>query len=442
MAPHFHSPCFIQFSCPTAADANDRALQAHTIMTSSASGALRSDTTTFVFSAALFLFPALGLTTRAGITLTELTVLAGSLWYARSLWQDRKALFHPARFIVWGIVLHVVLAVASVLLTGMEPRFLENPLKALLMLPLVGLMVIGRPKADWFWYGLFAGTVGAAVIACYQRFGLDHPRAEGFHMAIMFGDIAMAMALMSLASIPRFAGTRLALLPLLSFIAGVAASILSGTRGGWMALVLSFIPLYTYGRHAAGKRVVLVGLAGIILLAGAAFIPELGVRERFTAVVTDITEYRAGNSDTSIGLRFENWKGGAIMFMEHPLTGIGRANYEAGINELVERNVLPPETKGLRHAHNELLNAFATQGIIGGLAMVFLYAAPFYFFMRRLREEPDSRPYALAGLLLVLAYVDFGLTQVLFSHHIGSAFYVIAISVLAGLCINHGRFKT
>lgn len=425
-----------------ATEADDRAPLAHIIMTSSASGTSQSDTNTLVFSTALFLLPALALNIRAGITLIELSVLAGSIWYARTLWRDRKALFHPARFIVLAIVLHFVLAAASVFFSRPEARFLENPMKALLMAPLVGLIVLGRPKADWFWHGLFVGTIGAAAIACYQRFGLDHPRAEGFHMAIMFGDVAMAMALMCLASIPRFAGTRLALLPLLGFIAGVAASILSGTRGGWMALVLSFIPLYTYGRHAAGKRVVLGGILGISLLAGAAFIPELGVRERFAAIATDITEYRAGNSNTSIGLRFENWKGGVIMFMEHPLTGVGRPNYEAGINELVERNVLPPETKGLRHAHNELLNVFATQGIIGGLGMIFLYAAPFYFFMRRLREDPDARPYALAGLLLVLAYVDFGLTQVLFSHHIGSAFYVITVSALAGLCINHGRLKT
>jgi O-antigen ligase len=416
-------------------------LQAYLNMTSSASGTSPSDTTILVFSTALFLLPALALTTRAGATFAELLVLIGSMKYAGVLWRDRNALFGPARFILLAIALHSLLALTSVLLTGIDGSFLENPAKALLMLPLVGLILIGRPNGDWFWHGLCAGAVGAAFIACYQRFGLNMERAEGFHMAIMFGDVAIAMGLMALAGIPRYAGTRLAMMPLLTFIAGVTASILSGTRGGWMALVLSFIPLYTYGRHAAGKRVIVFGLAGVALLAGTTFFPELGVRQRFEAIATDLTEYQSGNANTSIGLRFENWKGGAIIFMEHPITGIGRANYEAGINELVERKVLSPAASGLRHAHNEFLNAFATQGIFGGLSLIFLYAAPFAFFMRRLRHDPDCRSYALAGLLLVLAYIDFGLTQVLFAHHIGSAFYIITVCTLAGLCINNGRLK-
>ncbi|NEX60679.1 O-antigen ligase family protein [Noviherbaspirillum galbum] len=410
-------------------------------MTSPASGSPPSERAVLVFSTVLFLIPALALTTRVGITLAELAVLAGSLWYGKRLWRERHALFGPARGMMLAIVAHVVLAILSLILSGMDPRFLENPLRALLMLPLVGLVAIGRPKSDWFWYGLFVGTIGAALLAAYQRFGLHVDRAEGFHMAITFGDTAMAMALMSLAGVARFAGTRLALLPLLAFVAGVVASILSGTRGGWMALVLSFIPLVSHGRHAIGRRVIAFGLAGIFLLAGASLFPELGVRKRFEAIATDMTEYRSGNSNTSIGLRFENWKGGVMIFKEHPLTGIGRANYERGINELVARGVLPPETAGLRHAHNELLNAFATQGIIGGLSMIFLYAAPFAFFTRRLRHDPDCRPVALAGLLLVLSYIDFGLTQVLFVHHIGSAFYIIMTSVLAGLCINSGRLR-
>ena len=397
------------------------------------------DRTTLIFSGALFLLPALALTSRFGITLIELAVLAGSAWYARRLWRERGNLFDSAGMIVAAFGLSFLLALGSLLLTGFESRFIENPLKAILVMPVIGLVVLGKPKGDWFWYGLFAGTAGAASIALYQRFGLSAPRAEGFHMAIMFGDVAMAMGLISLAGLQRFAGTRFALLPLLTFVAGVTASLLSGTRGGWMALVLSLIPLYSYGRHAVGRRIIVVAVIGLSLIAAAALVPELGVRQRFTDISTDLEKYRTGNPDTSIGLRFENWKGAAKIFSEHPLTGIGRANYQRGLQDLIARNELPPAVSGLRHAHNELLNAFATEGIVGGLALIFVYAAPFTFFLRRLRNDPPCRPYALAGLLLVLSFMDFGLTQVLFAHHIGSAFYALATGTLAGLCILHGR---
>lgn len=397
------------------------------------------DRTTLIFSGALFLLPALALTSRAGISLLELAVIAGSAWYARRLWSERGELFQSTGYIVSAFVLGFVLAGVSMLVTGIDPRFLENPLKAMLVMPVIGLVALGKPKGEWFWYGLCTGAVGAAAIGLYQRFGLFEPRAEGFHMAIMFGDIAMAMGLMSLAAIQRFKGTRLAFLPPLTFIAGVTASLMSGTRGGWMALVLSLVPLYSYGRHAVGRRIIVFGLAGLTLIAGTTFVPQLGVRQRFTDIATDLAKYKDGNPDTSIGLRFENWKGAVKIFAEHPLTGIGRANYQKGLQDLVGRKELPPAVAGLRHAHNEILNALATEGIIGGLALLFLYAAPFTFFLQRLRHDPACRTYALAGLLLVLSYVDFGLTQVMFAHHIGSAFYALVIGSLAGLCIQHRR---
>lgn len=400
---------------------------------------IRPDRTTLIFSGALFLLPALALTSRAGISLLELAVLAGSAWYARRLWHERGELFHSAGYIVSAFVLSFVLAGVSMLATGVDPRFIENPLKTILVMPVIGLVALGKPKGDWFWYGLCTGAVGAAAIGLYQRFGLSAPRAEGFHMAIMFGDVAMAMGLISLAGIQRFAGTRLAFLPPLTFIAGVTASLLSGTRGGWLALVLSLVPLYSYGRHAVGRRVIIFALAGMSLIAASVFVPQLGVRQRFTDISTDLVKYRDGNPDTSIGLRFENWKGAIKMFAAHPLTGIGRANYEKGLNDLVARKELPPVVSGLRHAHNEILNALATEGIIGGIALLFLYGAPFAFFLQRLRHDPACRTYALAGLLLVLSFIDFGLTQVLFAHHIGSAFYALTIGALAGLCIQHGR---
>ena len=46
---------------------------------------------------------------------------------------------------------------------------------------------------------------------------------------------------------------------------------------------------------------------------------------------------------------------------------------------------------------------------------------------------------ALAGLLLCLAYIDFGLTQVMFSHHLPSAFYALTVCTLAGLCLEQQR---
>jgi O-antigen ligase len=75
------------------------------------------------------------------------------------------------------------------------------------------------------------------------------------------------------------------------------------------------------------------------------------------------------------------------------------------------------------------------------LALLLLYGAPLAFFVRSLRQPGENQPYAQAGLLLVLSYICFGLTQVLSAHHVGTAFYALTVSVLAGLCITTQRAK-
>ena len=404
-----------------------------------ATGTTRLAPATVACTATVFLAPALALNLRAGISMIELAILLAGIAYAPVLWRQRHALFESSGPIVLAFLLNLAIAFASLLATGFDARFIEGPLRAVLMLPAIGLVAMARPKADWFWYGLFAGAAGAAGIAIYQHFVLGWPRASGFHLSIMFGDIAMAMGLMALAGVQRFSRTRLAPLPLLTFVAGLAASILSGSRGGWVALLLSVVPLYSYGRHAVGRRIVAAALVGISLIVAAAFVPATGVPQRVKDIETDLQKYREGNVDTSLGLRLQMWKGSLVLFSEHPLAGVGRANFQRGLNELADRKVLAAPVRDYRHAHNELLNAFATEGLIGGMSLIFLYAAPLGFFLVCLRRKDASQPFALAGLLLVLSFIDFGLSQVMFAHHIGSAFYTVTVCMLAGLCIGMRR---
>jgi O-antigen ligase len=395
-----------------------------------------------VATCAVFLLPALVLTTGRGVGLIQIAVLLGTLYYARPMWGQRHTLFGPARLIGVALVANFAMATVSLAWSGFEPRFFEAPFKQLLAVCAIALVGLMRPKAAAFWPGVFVGVIGAAILAVYQRFGLDIPRAEGFHMAIMFGDIAMALSLMSLASIERFAGTRWALFPYIAFLSGVAASIMSGSRGGWIALAFSFVPLYSYGRAAMRRGVVVIVVVSVILFAGGYFVPESNIRQRVADAVSDISQYRSGYTYTPIGTRFEMWKGAWTMFVEHPVFGVGRANYHQALNRLIDRGEISPTVRDFHHAHNEMLNALATEGLLGGLTLAFLYAAPMVFFMRCLRRNDASRPYALAGLLLVLSFIDFGLTQVLFAHHVGSAFYALTVCLLAGICVMSQRTAT
>jgi O-antigen ligase len=381
------------------------------------------------------LLPTTSLTSKVSVGLIEVALLLAALFYIKQLWRQRAALSGNERLIVMAFLFNLVIAASSLLQTGLDWRFLENPLKMVLATTAIGLIFLLRPPAGSFWIGLFAGTVGAMMFAIYQRFGLSMLRAEGFSMPITFGDIAMSMGLMSLAGIQLFSKTRWAAMPYVAFTAGVVASILSGSRGGWLALLLSAVPVYSYGRHAMGRRAGVIIAMAVVLLAAVCVIPQVGVRDRLTDVAKELHQYKNGNPDSSVGARLEMWKGAIELFAAHPIAGVGRANYNRGLNMLVDEGRVDPSMREYYHAHNEFLNALATQGILGGLALFFVYAAPLFFFTRQLRDPGSHRPYALAGVLLVLSFIDFGLTQVMFAHHIGSAFYAVSVCTLTGLCL-------
>lgn len=387
-----------------------------------------------IFSSLILLFPLLTLTTSFGVGLAEACLLIGTLVFAKRLWQARQRLFHSTRWIFAAFGIYLGVAVLSIHSFTDELNFLDNPFRQLLAVFAIGLVAYSKPKLDWFWYGVFLGTLGAALFAIYQRFYLHLERAGGYHLVIMFGDIAMALGLMSLAGVQRFAATRLRLLPYFAFLLGIGASLLSESRGGWIALPLAALPFWR--REWRLSRVALLCfVSAAVLLALAALSAEIGVGKRLTMITEELAQYRAGNVDTSIGLRVEMWRGAWHMFLEHPIAGVGRAHFNTGLRELVARGELAAPVAGYYHAHNEFMHALATQGLLGVAALMALYAAPLHFFLRRLRKPAANYPFAVAGVILVASTFLFGLTMVFFAHHVGAGFYAVMLAILCGICI-------
>lgn len=269
----------------------------------------------------VFLLPALALSIRPGVGIIEAVILLAAIYFAVPLWKQCAMLFGDARWIVFAFALNLVAAVVSLLRHQFIWSWIDNLVRQLLATLLIGLIILCKPKAHWFWPRLIAGTVIAACVALYQRFGLNWECAQGFHMPILFGDIAMLMAL---AALPYFAGKRWSFLPWVGFMAGVLSSLLSGTRGGWGAVLLCLAPLYIYRRVALNRTNLVIFGFGLVLLVAAVMTPRLGVSDRIEEITADIEQYEQGNSNSPSGARLEMWRGAWKLFMAHPLKGVGR----------------------------------------------------------------------------------------------------------------------
>jgi O-antigen ligase len=96
----------------------------------------------------------------------------------------------------------------------------------------------------------------------------------------------------------------------------------------------------------------------------------------------------------------------------------------------------------LPHLHNDGLQVLATGGAVGFVIWAATLVAPLRFFLRRLGQDRAHAVHmpqfavALGGALVVLGYVGFGLTEVIFWSMKGSVFYALMVFLLMGFCLN------
>lgn len=388
----------------------------------------------------MLLFPASVLTTSFGVHLTILIVLLSVLFLVRR----GVAAFYAAharaiRWIALAFGGYFLLTVARMFAEGETASILDGPSRLLFALACIGFVGMLRPNIRMFWIGMSLGTIGAALIGGYEWFVLGVDRAMGAtHHPISYGDIAVAMGVMSFCAHNDFRNTRLAWLPVTGLLCGVLASLFSGSRGAWLGLLLVLWPMLKYGSHM--HRTTIRATVGLVLVAcvGAYLVPQTGVAGRMADAVSDIERYRSENdANTNVGTRLELWKASAMMIAEHPFVGVGRDSFFDELQALAHEGRLQKSIALIYSTpHNDVLNTLATGGLLDLGFLLALYAAPFAFFLRTLRHGPPAAAApALAGVLLVICFIAFGLTDVMFWLMLTQAFYAAMVCILAGFCL-------
>lgn len=200
----------------------------------------------------------------------------------------------------WCVVLLIFAGIwlMDVWETGHWPQTEEGEGIALPIWPALaaGLLVWLRchePAACHWWLGICAGALGACVVALYDRLVLAQPRAGIEINAIPFGNLALLLGFLSLMAVlwwscrgPRGGRSRWLLsLALLGALSGFLASLLSGTRGGWVAVpCLAGLFAFSWWRMPSPGVRRLVPWKGLVtgigLLLVVVMIPQTGVSGR------------------------------------------------------------------------------------------------------------------------------------------------------------------
>ncbi len=305
---------------------------------------------------------------------------------------------------------------------------------------LLGFFVLaasaGRVRADlsrYYLRGIYFGAFVLLGVATYQTFFLGMERAQGITHPIVFGNVGMLFGGLLFISALYKPGRAHWLLSGLALGAALTASLLSGSRGGWLALpiVLVFVPMVA-ARTPSVRRKRLIFSVVILMMVGVAIGFSERMDTRINQAFSDVKSFTSGqNLNTSLGQRFLMWKIAWEQFQRHPLIGSGIGDFKHDSIDAMEtgESQLNYERS---HAHNIFFEMLGNTGLLGLLSMLMaIIVVPFVLFYKGWENagSENQRRVALSGLLIVVFFVIFGFSESWISRSPFMIFYSFSLSV-------------
>lgn len=385
----------------------------------------------------LFCLPALVLTVPINLLPYGLLLLASTLLAPELLWRARHMGGQPVKVLTWLMLAVLALGLLSVLLFEQGLRDVDNRSR-FVVIPWIALWVCAlRPDLRWLWRGALAGLLVTFAMSLWQVLQ-GAPRAELFTNAIVLADIVMVLMVLLVFCRP----SRRWSLVIVGMAAGCGTIVLTGSRGVFAALLALLVVLALSLRWRTGTARLSV-LAGMLAIGATLLlsVPELRHQVRLSELHSDMQRMEQGDSDSSAGARVERLQVAWDTFLDHPLVGVGIGHFDDAMQRVPVCRENPVEQRcHLGHAHNDVAEWAATQGMPGLLLLLAVYGVPLWVFVRLHRRSGRStfRGPAAAGIMIVTTYVLCGLTQSMFAHQMTASFYVTIVGLLAGLSILEG----
>jgi O-antigen ligase len=347
--------------------------------------------------------------------------------------------------IVWPSILASILFAIVAAATTIGPSIDRDGVRLIAIFAAIPLMlwvaadVAGRVDApSAVWSACVTTATGSGVVALTQVVVQGDRRAAGWAAnELVFGNLALlaaavAVVLMPLATAATVGATTR--WTTAAALLGGLAGILSGSRGGWLAIPLLLAGIAHARRDERNRNprsrstIAVVGsvaVAGVVLSGGEAVRRLLGAAREITEYASDGSGSAASN--TSIGARIDAWRTALDAWLDRPVTGIGWGRLDERFVNDAELGERAERIAQFDHAHQQFLGALASSGIVGALAWLGVLAVPGVLFFRLARREGGAeRRIGFAGLLVVGGYGVFSLTEAMFEH-VGSALVYAAL---------------
>jgi O-antigen ligase len=137
------------------------------------------------------------------------------------------------------------------------------------------------------------------------------------------------------------------------------------SRSGYV--VLFSLMLLLAWQQFAWKGLLAGLIISIFLCGGLLFLPA-NFKQRFNLAQSEITQYKHGKFDTSIGLRLEFYHNSLELLKEHPWIGTGTGSFAQDYLAVAQDKLV-----GIRNPHNEYLNIAVQFGLLGLVILLGMF---------------------------------------------------------------------
>lgn len=394
----------------------------------------------FLISLSLIAYPATVLSIpNANGLISSLLVLAGIFLIIKQR-HTRTQASRDEMLFYFVLSMFFLITLIATLSASLQYAATGKFLHLLLAIPLYVYLRHTGIKLSYLWYGLVLGSFIAMGIAIYEVWIQGMPRAQSLTHPIIFGDLSLAMGFMSLAGIGWFQSRAKwqIILPILAVLAGLSASILSASRGGWIAVPFLLFLFFSYMKqHFSLKQKTGLIAISICILSAAYLIPQTNVSKQIDRSITSIQLYansdiKSAHRSSSIGIRFEMWQASIDIYLDNPLLGIGWGNYQQQANLLIDKGLRNPSAASFPHPHNQFISALVNGGTLAFIGLILLFTILFHLFISYIRQSKskETQRLALAGLVLLVSFVCFGLSESIFERSRPINFFVFYLTVI------------
>lgn len=315
--------------------------------------------------------------------------------------------------------------------------------------PLIFLAVLdGQIDRRFVWLGCLFGAALACMIAVYQSTWVGVERPSGFlNSPIFFGNNALLLGSVALAGRhdPPFGLKKSVWLALAyaGFLLGMAASLVSLSKGGWLFafLIVAWVIIEDLRRSAKRKWRLIV----FIVLACAALLPLLPanrILDRInTASIGAIEWFRTGEVvEGSVAPRLELWKLGLTIWPEKPWLGHGREGVTDKIQEKAALSGGYPGLASIGALHNESIQLLVEKGLLGLIVWLLMYASSgAVFWCAYANSKPVAKIIGRAGLVILTGSFVFGLSDTYLMWNVNRQIFVFLVMTIAAMLLLEGK---